>query len=324
MGCPIGTDVERAAELFNRGGLVAFATETVYGLGANALDPQAVARIFEAKERPFFDPLIVHVADTIWLSRLVRRLPPEAQRLIDRFWPGPLTLVLPKQNIVPDIVTAGLSTVAVRMPAHPIALEFLRRTNAPAAAPSANLFGRVSPTTALHVAEQLGERIEYILDGGASAIGLESTVLDLSLETPRLLRPGGLSVEQIEETIGRVQIVETTATDVRPQVAPGMSAKHYATRTRLIVASQEASLPSEEQIGLLAFTPEPMSNRFTAVEVLSPRGDVREAASNLFAAMRRLDSLGLDVIVARPVPDHGLGRAINNRLARAAAMTESR
>jgi L-threonylcarbamoyladenylate synthase len=317
MNCPIGTDVERAASLLVRGGLIAFATETVYGLGADALNQLAVARIFEAKGRPHFDPLIVHVADPEWLERLVRSVPENARRLIDRFWPGPLTLVLPKTALVPDLVTAGLPSVAVRMPAHPSALDLLRQAATPIAAPSANLFGQVSPTTAQHVADQLGPRIDYILDGGPCSVGLESTVLDLSGQFPTLLRPGGLGVEPIEEVIGPIKRAAAASNEAGPQRAPGMLASHYATRTPLVLAGHEDRLPDAARIGLLAFVPESPLQRFAAVEVLSPRGDLAEAAANLFAAMRRLDTQGLDVIVARLVPNTGLGRAINDRLLRA-------
>lgn len=316
--CSIGADVARAAGLLARGGLVAFATETVYGLGADALDVRAVARIFEVKGRPRFDPLIVHVAELAWLERLVRSVPENARRLIDRFWPGPLTLVLPKTDLVPDLVTAGLPTVGVRMPAHPSALDLLRQAGTPVAAPSANLFGQVSPTTAQHVADQLGSRIDYILDGGPCSVGVESTVLDLSGLFPTLLRPGGLSREQIELAIGPLKSAHAASNDASPQRAPGMLSTHYATGTPLVLARREDRLPDAARIGLLAFVPESPLGRFAAAEVLSPCGDLAEAAANLFAAMRRLDAQGLDLIVARPVPGIGLGQAINDRLQRAA------
>jgi L-threonylcarbamoyladenylate synthase len=318
MNCPIGTDVKRAAWALGEGGLVAFATETVYGLGANALDAQAVARIFTVKGRPQFDPLIVHVADPQWLERLVTAVPDVARRLIDRFWPGPLTLVLPKRPIVPDLVTAGLSTVGIRMPAHPLALELIELADKPVAAPSANLFGHVSPTTAQHVADQLHERVDYILDGGPCSVGLESTVLDLSGAVPTLLRPGGVSREQIEEMIGPVELPGAESLESGPQRAPGMLTSHYATRTPLVLADADDELPAVHRLGLVTLLPEKSLARFAAVEVLSPDGDLTVAAANLFAAMRRLDTLNLDLIVARPVPETGLGRAINDRLRRAA------
>jgi L-threonylcarbamoyladenylate synthase len=324
MSCPIGTDVERAAGLIVHAGLVAFATETVYGLGANALDARAVARIFEAKGRPRFDPLIVHVDGTEWLDRLVTLVPDNARRLIDRFWPGPLTLVLPKTSLVPDIVTAGLPSVGVRMPAHPSALNLLARAGTPVAAPSANLFGHVSPTTAQHVADQLGSRIDYILDGGPCSVGVESTVLDMTGSSPVLLRPGGLSREQIEAVVGPVNRVNTAPSDENPQLSPGLLTTHYAPRTPLVLLGREEPLPSAASMGLLALGPESPLAPFAALEILSPRGDLTEAAANLFAAMRRLDDQELDLIVARPVPRTGLGEAINDRLQRAARRSVGR
>jgi L-threonylcarbamoyladenylate synthase len=314
----IGTDIDRAASLIAGGGLVAFATETVYGLGANAYDARAVARIFEAKGRPRFDPLIVHLGDASWLPQVASVVSPLAQRLIDAFWPGPLTLVLPKTDRVPDLVTAGLPTVAVRMPAHPSALALLRRANVPIAAPSANLFGHVSPTTAQHVAEQLGSRVDYILDGGPCEVGIESTIIDVSGGQPTLLRPGGLALEQLEALIGPIAVVDATSLENEPQLSPGRLSRHYATRTPLVIAEGNELPPAGRRAGLLTLIADPLINEFAAVEILSSRGDLAEAAANLFAAMRRLDAAGLDLIVARPVPESGLGRAINDRLRRAA------
>ncbi len=314
----VGTDIDRAASLLASGGLVAFATETVYGLGANAYDAGAVARIFSAKERPEFDPLIVHLGDLRSLPDVVASVPPLAERLIDAFWPGPLTLVLPKTNRIPDLVTAGLPTVGVRMSAHPLSLELLRRANVPVAAPSANLFGQVSPTTARHVAEQLGERIDYILDGGPCLVGVESTILDVSGDVPTLLRPGGLAVELIEAEIGAIRVPSPLSNENEPQLSPGRLMRHYATRTPLVIADREQPPPGNQSVGLLTLVAEAGDERYTAVEVLSARGDLTEAAANLFAAMRRLDACGLELIVARLVPEAGLGRAINDRLRRSA------
>jgi L-threonylcarbamoyladenylate synthase len=318
MTAPVGTDISRAASLITGGGLVAFATETVYGLGANAYDPQAVARIFAAKERPRFDPLIVHVGAVAWLVNVVSSVPPLARCLVDAFWPGPLTLVLPKTDRIPDLATAGLPTVGVRMPSHPSALKLLLQANVPIAAPSANLFGHVSPTTAQHVAEQLGERIDYVLDGGACTVGVESTILDLSGEQPILLRPGGLALEALEAEIGPIQAAGATANEHAPQSSPGRMLRHYATGTPLMMADEVQTLPPVERSGLLTLITEPGDDRYASTEVLSERCDLTEAAANLFAAMRRLDARGLEVIVARPVPEAGLGRAINDRLRRAA------
>jgi L-threonylcarbamoyladenylate synthase len=313
----IGTDIDRAASLIASGGLVAFATETVYGLGANAYDARAVARIFEVKERPQFDPLIVHLGEAAWLSEVVLSVPPLARLLIDAFWPGPLTLVLRKTERIPDLVTAGLPTVGVRMPSHPSALALLQLAKVPIAAPSANLFGHVSPTTAQHVAEQLGERIDYILDGGPCTVGVESTILDVSGEQPTLLRPGGLPVEIIEAKIGPIRVAGSTSGQKEPQLSPGRLSRHYATRTPLTIADRDRTPPAERRIGLLTLVAKPGDERYAAVEVLSLGGDLSEAAANLFAAMRRLDARGLDGIEARLFPESGLGRAINDRLRRA-------
>lgn len=322
MVCPLGTDVRHAAALLRRGKLVAFPTETVYGLGADAFDVRAVARIFEVKDRPRFDPLIVHVADVSWLERLATDVPDAARRLAERFWPGPLTLVLPKTHAVPDLVTAGLPTVAIRVPDHPMALDLLRTIDLPVAAPSANPFGQISPTRAEHVAEQLGNKIDYILDGGACRVGVESTVLQLTGNGPLLLRPGGLPVEEIEPLIGPIAALrspEATTTEGRP--SPGMLSRHYAPRTPLVIASVAAPPPSGQRTGLLAFEPpsEPLVANFAAVEVLSAAGDLAEAAANFFGALRRLDAQPLDLIMATPFPERGLGRALNDRLRRAAA-----
>ncbi len=246
---------------------------------------------------------------------------PLAQRLIDAFWPGPLTLVLPKTDRVPDLATAGLPTVGVRMPSHPSAVELLRQANVPIAAPSANRFGHVSPTRAEHVAEQLGDRIDYILDGGPCTVGVESTILDVTGAQPVLLRPGGLPLEAIEAQIGPVRLIEAMSAANEPQPSPGRLLRHYATRTALVIADAEESPPSIARVGLLTLAAKSDDEHYAAIETLSPAGDLAEAAANLFAAMRRLDARGLDLIVARLVPEVGLGRAINDRLRRAAHRT---
>ena len=307
--------IARVAEVLKAGGLAALPTETVYGLGANALDPAAVAKIFAAKERPFFDPLIVHVADIDWLPRVARSFPPLAQKLAERFWPGPMTLVLPKTDAIPDLVTSGLPTVGVRIPDHALTLQVLRLANIPIAAPSANLFGRLSPTTVEHVREQLGDRIDAILDGGPCRVGVESTILRIDEDRVTLLRPGGVPIESIESVIGTTVRREEAIGD-KP-AAPGMLESHYAPRTPLIVAS-DAALPPWSRSGLLAFETPRDSSRYAITEVLSPEGDLVEAASRFFQALHRLDSAGLDGIVAIPFPDRGLGRALNDRLKRAA------
>lgn len=307
--------IRQAAEIIQRGGIVAFPTETVYGLGADAFNPLAVARIFEVKRRPYFDPLIIHVANPVDVKKLVKEIPLNAKKLTERFWPGPLTVVLLKKEDIPDIVTAGLPTVAIRMPNHPVALSLIKQCKCPIAAPSANPFGYLSPTTAEHVRDQLGDQVDLILDGGPCPVGVESTILSFLEEKPRLLRPGGVPIEEIESIIGKVEIGPA---EDRP-FAPGMLPKHYAPRTPIVLDWNEKNLNlyRDKNIGLLVFQ-EPKNNlKFHSVEVLSTKGDLREAAANLFAAIRRLDALNLDLILAEPIPEFGLGRAIMDRLRRA-------
>jgi L-threonylcarbamoyladenylate synthase len=323
-------DIEKAVDILRRGDVVAFPTETVYGLGANALDAVAVARIFEIKGRPRFDPLIVHAADTAAAEALVTEFPPEARKLAEAFWPGPLTLVLPKRDCICDIVTAGLPTVAVRVPDHPLALKLLRAVGLPLAAPSANPFGRISPTSAEHVREQLGDQVPLILDGGPCRVGLESTIVSLASARPALLRPGGLPAEEIERLIGPLERVSPLAPTDHPQ-APGMLARHYAPRTPLVMvddlagARRFAAERAGRRLGLLAMDNprEGEASGFEMVEVLAAGGDMRRAAAGLFAAMHRLDGAGLDLIVAQSAPAHGLGLAINDRLTRAAHSNDS-
>jgi L-threonylcarbamoyladenylate synthase len=306
--------IERAARLLKGGGVVAFPTETVYGLGADAFNTKAVARIFEIKQRPHFDPLIVHICSPDQLPLLVTEISAAAQALIDHFWPGPLTLVLPKNPAVPDLVTSGLPSVAVRMPGHPLALELLRQTGTPIAAPSANRFGCTSPTTAQHVFDQLAETVDLILDGGPCPVGVESTIVSLMEGKPVLLRAGGIAAEEIERVIG--PLLRIVHAPDRP-TAPGQLSKHYAPRTPLLFRNK-ADLPTNaRRVGLLAFREPEHRDGFTAVEVLSATGDLREAAANLFAAMHRLDAMNLDLILTERVPGSGLGLAINDRLRRA-------
>lgn len=319
MLAAVPESLRRAAEALRAGGLVAFPTETVYGLGARAHDALALAKIFEAKRRPFFDPLILHVADTSQFEALIApeaRRDPRSEALRARFWPGPLTLVLPKAGDVPDLATSGLSTVAVRMPAHPVALDLIRAAGFPLAAPSANPFGRLSPTTAAHVQGHFTAGIELILDGGPCAVGVESTIISLAGETATLLRAGGIPREAIEAVIG--PIAAASATAERPQ-APGQLPGHYAPRTPLrILADGEAPDPGGSRVGYLAFRHGP-ARPYAAVEILSPTGDLREAAARLFACLHRLDAAGLQGILAEKVPETGLGEAIMDRLRKAAA-----
>jgi L-threonylcarbamoyladenylate synthase len=333
--CPVSDDVSRAADILRSGGLVAFGTETVYGLGANALDELAVARVFEAKNRPHFDPLIVHIADRKWLDRLAEQLSPAAKLLAEAFWPGPLTMVLPKKEIVPDLVTSGLPSVAIRMPSHPLALELLTKVDLPIAAPSANPFGQISPTTAQHVLDNLGDRIDLILDGGSCDVGVESTVVLMTEERPKILRHGGVTQEQLEQVVGPVEVhcsegddesagrIDQPAQNTQAgSVAPGMLSQHYSPTTPLtLLCDVEAEMLTGKRVGLLRLS-KPLSDSndvgdFSIVETLTDDGDFRSAAAGFFAALRRLDSSGLDLIVAESFPEEGLGRALNDRLRRA-------
>ncbi|MCY3001567.1 MAG: L-threonylcarbamoyladenylate synthase [Planctomycetota bacterium] len=314
MAPEIGTDLERAAAHLRAGELVAIPTETVYGLGANAFDAAACLTIFETKRRPAFDPLIVHVRSRAAALELCHDVPREAHALMERFWPGPLTLVLPKRAAIPDIVTSGLDTVALRQPAHPLTAKLLEALEFPLAAPSANLFGRTSPTTAAHVAEQLETGVAYILDGGACSVGVESTILGWEAGACVLYRPGGAPLEAIEELVGRVSPAQRR---ILP-AAPGMLAAHYAPRTPLELGDLNALLAqhAHERVAVLAFE---RARPAFASRVLSRSGDLAEAARNLFAALRELDASGAERILAEPAPEQGLGRAINDRLRRAAA-----
>ncbi len=311
--------IARAAALLRAGEVVAFPTETVYGLGADATNATAVARVFEIKARPSFDPLIVHLAAAEDLESVVAAVPPAARVLMQRFWPGPLTLVLPKRAHIPDLVTAGLSSVAVRVPNHAVARALIRAAGCPIAAPSANRFGCVSPTTAAHVAEQLGDAPALILDGGPCRIGVESTVVSLLASVPALLRPGGVTLEELEEAIGAVEVV----TAGHERLAPGRTERHYATNTPLTIVASAADIPPDQRSGaaLLLARNAPQAG-FAYVESLSPDGDLRTAAANLFAALRRLDACGATRIYAETVPEAGLGRAIMDRLRRAATRSD--
>ena len=289
-------------------------TETVYGLAGNALDPDAVLTIFRVKNRPSFDPLIVHIDSLDKLDQFVTKVPEAARRLAEAFWPGPLTLLLPKRALIPDLVTAGLPTVAVRIPNHPLTLELLRSLDFPLAAPSANPFGYISPTTALHVADQLGDQIPYILDGGPAGIGLESTIVGFEEDIPTVFRLGGMALEDIEEVIGPVSV--RTHSTSNPK-APGMLSNHYAPRTPLVLLAPGESPPPNERAGALAFR-QPFGGLNPDFQrVLSETGDLNEAAKNLFAHLRALDTLPVDIIYAQSMPNQGLGSAINDRLRRA-------
>ncbi len=311
---PIGTGLSEAAALLRAGEVVAIPTETVYGLAANAFDEAAVLKIFQAKQRPSFDPLIVHVHERAQVDQLVSHLPQGADLLMERFWPGPLTLVLPKTDRVPDLVTSGLDTVAVRMPTHPMARALLQMLDFPLAAPSANPFGYVSPTSAQHVADQLGGKIPYILDGGPCAIGVESTIIGWQAGHWMLYRVGGTPKEEIEAVIGRLALPQQSPLPV----SPGMLESRYAPSRPVFIGDIRRLLPLQKgkRAGVISFT-----KNFGAAqnEVLSDGGDINEAARHLFAALRRLDQGHVDVILAEVFPQEGLGAAINDRLRRAAA-----
>jgi L-threonylcarbamoyladenylate synthase len=309
--------VAAAARSLAEGGLVAFPTETVYGLGADATNPAAIARLYQAKGRPSFNPLIAHVRDFSAGMR-IGRFDATAIALAEAFWPGPLTLVLPKTDDCPvaDLATAGLDTVAIRVPAHPVARAILRAFGGPVVAPSANLSGHVSPTTAAHVRSDLAGRIDLVLDGGAVAVGVESTIVGC-FDAPMLLRPGGVPRDQIERVLGRALVQpQDTDSDTSQPLAPGMLASHYAPRTPLRLNAERV----ETGEALLAFGPGavPGVNAATAVMNLSAHGDLAEAAANLFGYLRALDARGARAIAVMPVPHHGLGEAINDRLRRAA------
>lgn len=307
--------IKEAAAIIREGGLVAFPTETVYGLGADALNSLAVAQIFKVKNRPRFDPLIVHIADFSSIREICSSIDRRAMKLIHRFWPGPLTLVLPKRQVIPDIVTAGLPTIAVRMPSHLVAWKLIREAGIPIAAPSANPFGYLSPTTAEHVREQIGKSVGLILDGGKCPVGVESTIIDVTKQTPVILRPGGLTIEEIERVIGKVKI--STDNPERPH-SPGQLPRHYSPRTPVrILNDNNFKIPKGKKVGLLAFRLPKENLPYEVVEVLSHQGDLSEAAANLFSCLHKLDGAGLDIICAEPVPEIGLGRAIMDRLYKA-------
>jgi L-threonylcarbamoyladenylate synthase len=314
----ISTDRAAAVELLRKGEIVALPTETVYGLAADALNPIAVTKIFEVKERPRFDPLIVHLPNREWFEKIAD-LPEYDRQLIsklaDKFWPGPFTIVLPKRGIVPEIVTAGLDTVAVRISAHPVFAEIVQVLGKPLAAPSANRFSRVSPTTAQHVLQELDKRLPLIIDAGPTQHGLESTIITVRVNSIDVLRQGPITAGQLSE-FADVNIVTTPSRKIS---APGQLPSHYAPKTPLyLIDSADSFLPEKNQrIGLLAWKPVESQKRFAAVRRLSEGQDLRQAATNLFRYLRELDMLGLDVIVAERVPSRGLGAAILDRLERA-------
>jgi L-threonylcarbamoyladenylate synthase len=308
-----GSDIEKAKSLLVAGDLVAVPTETVYGLAGNALDPSAIAKIFEVKGRPRFDPLIVHVPNLKVARLYAEEIPVQAERLAAQYWPGPLTLLLKKRSVIDDLVTSGLDTVGLRCPDHPLTQKLLDSLPFPLAAPSANPFGYVSPTRPEHVEEQLGKKISYILDGGPSTVGVESTIVGFEDNTPVIFRLGGITQEQIESVIGSVS-VNTTSTS-NPKSA-GQLQSHYAPGKKVIIGDIRELIKkyNSENFGVLSFHQD-YSQRFQYI--LSPSGNITEAAQNLFSALRTLDKMAIEIILAEFVPDIGLGRAINDRLRRA-------
>lgn len=316
MKTSITTDVAKCQKLLLEGELVAIPTETVYGLAANALDSKAVKRIFEMKGRPAFNPLIVHIHQMDQLSILAKDIPQKAYDLAEAFWPGSLTLILPKRDIVPEIITGGKSTVGVRMPKHPLTQELLKGLPFPLAAPSANPFTRVSPTSAQHVWDYFGDRIPAILDGGPCQVGLESTIVGFEGETPILYRKGGIPKEAVEAVVGELKI--STENETSPE-APGMLLKHYSPRTPLLVCDnirEELMNNPHKKVGVLSFYQEDFPSA-TKVITLSQKKQMEEAATFLFEALHILDASGLDLILAERFPEKGLGSSINDRLFRA-------
>lgn len=309
----IGTDVQKAAKILSEGGLVAIPTETVYGLAANAFNETAVTSIFKVKNRPSFDPLITHISNFDKLEYLAKNIPDKAISLTRKFWPGPLTIVLPKTNKISDLITSGLANAAFRVPNHPLTNSLLNSMDFPIVAPSANPFTYVSPTSAQHVADQLGNKVDYILDGGTCNVGLESTIVSFKDDTPKVLRLGGISPEDIEFIIGKIEI--QTHSSSTPE-APGMLTSHYSPGVELKVGNISNLIQenSDKKIGIISYK-EAFPNYINTV--LTPSGDLSEAAQNLFKSLRWMGSQHVDIILAELAPNQGLGKAINDRLNRA-------
>jgi len=327
-------EIRTAAEIIRRGGLVAFPTETVYGLGADALNPEAVAEIYAAKKRPIDNPIIVHVAAKEEVYRLTEEAPDKAHKLMDIFWPGPLTLVLRASKVVPKITTGGLDTVGIRMPSHKVALALIRESTVPIAAPSANLAGRPSPTTAEHVKQDLSGWIDMILDAGPTKVGVESTVLDLTVNPPQILRPGGVSYERLKEVLGQVEIHPAAIASRRIGLSharsPGMKHRHYAPNAEMIVVEgkpcaviektqelAERHTKSGRKVGILTTDENRLIYRADVVKSLGSREDPASMARNLFRLLREFEAEKVDIIIAEGVAPEGLGLAVINRLRKA-------
>lgn len=307
----------KAKEILTNGGVIAIPTETVYGLAANAFDVQAVTKIFQIKGRPLFNPLIVHVKSIASVHQVAQDIPEIAIKLAEKFWPGPLTLVLPKRECIPSVVTSGKSTVGVRVPAHEITLALLQELDFPLAAPSANPFGYISPTTSAHVKNQLGNKVEYVLEGGACKKGIESTIIGFEKGAPVLYRVGAISHEEIESVVGKITIKNKAAAS--PE-APGMLSKHYAPKTKFIVLdtlTESFQKYENDTVGLLLFSNSTKDLQAKNSIRLTNTEDLNEAAQNLYAAMHELDARNLDLILAEKFPDFGIGISLNDRLQRA-------
>ena len=314
MKFPPWTSVSEAARLLKEGEVVAIPTETVYGLAGNAFEPKALAKIFAAKERPTFDPLIVHIADIAQLTDIAKNIPDSAYRLAEAYWPGPMTIILPKKDCIPDLCTSALPSVAVRFPSHPIAQAIIKESGLPLAAPSANLFKHVSPTSAEHVAAQLADRIAGIVDGGPCSVGVESSIISLVGE-PTVMRPGAITPEMFKAILGEVKIKESTSKPGQPMLAPGQCDTHYRPQVPLYYGEVPAGYTLPEHTVRIAFGSQ--AGPIPATVNLSATGDMVEATSKLYAFMHDLDKSEYDLILVDPIPNTGVGMALNDRLKRA-------
>ena len=314
MKFPPWTSVSEAARLLKEGEVVAIPTETVYGLAGNAFEPKALAKIFAAKERPTFDPLIVHIADIAQLTDIAKDIPDSAYKLAEAYWPGPMTIILPKKDCIPDLCTSALPSVAVRFPSHPIAQAIIKESGLPLAAPSANLFKHVSPTTAEHVAAQLADRIAGIVDGGPCSVGVESSIISLVGE-PTVMRPGAITPEMFKAILGEVKIKESTSKPGQPMLAPGQCDTHYRPQVPLYYGEVPAGYTLPEHTVRIAFGTQ--AGPIPATVNLSATGDMVEATSKLYAFMHDLDKSEYDLILVDPIPNTGVGMALNDRLKRA-------
>lgn len=321
----ISKDISKAIQLLTAENIVAIPTETVYGLAGNIYSEKAIKAIFETKKRPFFNPLIVHIPSIDELSKIVEYVPEKAQLLAEAFWPGPITLVLKKKAIIPDLITGGKDTVAVRVPNHPTTLELLKQLDFPIAAPSANPFSSISPTTAQHVETYFKDTIKMVLDGGACTSGIESTIIGFENDEPIIYRLGSTAIEDIEAVVGKIEIKNSViesqkvATQETPD-APGMLARHYAPKTKTVLTeniTETINLYANQRIGVLVFNSELENPQIETQIVLSKNGNLEEAASKLYDALHQLDTFDLDIIIAEKFPDYGLGKSINDRLLRA-------